>query len=45
VATPVEATIDETTGEVRERQSSAAPVSMQAADSSQKPAHDASTAN
>lgn len=45
LASPVEATIDETTGEVTERQSSAAPDSMQAADSSQKPAHDASTAN
>ncbi|MCP9231414.1 efflux RND transporter periplasmic adaptor subunit [Mesorhizobium sp. LMG 17147] len=44
-ATPVEVTIDPTTGEVKEHQSSAAPAPVQAADSGQKPAQGASSSN
>ncbi|RUV61951.1 efflux RND transporter periplasmic adaptor subunit [Mesorhizobium sp. M5C.F.Ca.IN.020.29.1.1] len=44
-ATAVEVTIDEATGEIEERQSSAAPAPMQAAESSQKPAQGASSNN
>lgn len=44
-ATGVEVTIDEATGEIKERQSSAAPTPVQAADSGQKPAQGASSNN
>lgn len=44
-ATPVEVTIDEATGEVRERQSSAAPTNPKMAADGQKPEHDAPVPN
>lgn len=44
-ATGVEVTIDQATGEIKERQSSAAPAPVQAADSGQKPAQGASSNN